>query len=116
MSKQTVLNVLVARPNVPVEMVEIEDSLEAMQAVVEGPIEVVKPWSADVALICNEEGCVKKLPANRIVFKSDGEPFGCIYGTFFLCLAPRNSERFLSLPRMVASRYAPFMVPVLHLE
>lgn len=116
MPKQTVLNVLMVRPNEPVVMMEIEDSLEAMQDAVGGNIEVVKPWSADVALICNEEGCVKKLPANRIVFKSDGEPFGCIYGTFFLCLAPRNSERFLSLPRMVASRYAPFMVPVLHLE
>jgi hypothetical protein len=109
--KQPALNVLMVRPNEPAVMMEIEDSLEAMQDAVGGPIEMVKPWSEDVALICNEEGKLKNLPPNRIITKENGSLFGVIHGTFFLVLAPRNCDVFLPLPGMVADRYERYMVP-----
>lgn len=111
MNHQT-LRVLLVRPEREPVMVDIEDSLEGMQAAVGGPIEMVKPWSEDIALVCHEEGQLQGLAPNRLLLKESGDGYGLICGTFFLCLAPRNSERFLSLPAMFADRYERYMVPV----
>ncbi len=106
------LRVLLVRPEREPVMVDIEDSLEGMQAAVGGPIEMVKPWSEDVAVVCHEEGRLQGLAPNRLLMTESGEGYGLICGTFFLCLAPRNSECFLSLPAMFADRYVRYMVPV----
>ena len=49
-------------------MIEIDDTLEAMQKVVGGDIEKYMPFDDDVAIICNEEGKVNGLPPNRAVY------------------------------------------------
>lgn len=102
--------VLGVRPGKEPELVEIADDLNAMQEFVGGNIEAVWPWGDDVALICDEEALIKGAELNRIIMNERGGVFGVIYGPFFLCLAPRNSEVLMSLPRMMADRCMPLMV------
>ena len=47
------MNVLLVVPMEPPRRVEIENSLESMQAVVGGPIQAVYPFDEPVALVCN---------------------------------------------------------------
>ena len=65
------LSVLLVEPNQYPKMVEIDDTLEAMQEVVGGDIEEYMPFEDEVAIICNEEGKVQGLPPNRAIY---GEP------------------------------------------
>lgn len=65
------ISVLLVEPNKYPKMIEIDDTLEAMQTVVGGDIEEYMPFEDEVAIICNEEGKVNGLPPNRAVY---GEP------------------------------------------
>ena len=65
------ISVLLVEPNKYPKMVEIDDTLEAMQGVVGGDIEEYMPFEDEVAIICNEEGKVNGLTPNRAVY---GEP------------------------------------------
>lgn len=92
------MKVLVVEPRKAPAEQEISGSLEAMQAIVGGPIQAVYPFDDPVALICNEEGKILGLPLNRALF--DPETHGIIEiiaGTFFICGAPADSEAFASL-------------------
>lgn len=111
MNKITVLGV---RPGKEPKMVELEDDLHAMQDFVGGNIEAVRPWGDDVVLICDEEAIIKGAELNRIIKHESGGVFGVISGPFFLCLAPRNSEVFMSLPNMIADRYKTLLAEVPH--
>ena len=50
-------------PGQPPELVELENTLEALQQAVGGYIETVT-LSADAAVVCNEEGRLRGLPYN----------------------------------------------------
>lgn len=65
------ISVLVVEPNKYPKMIEIDNTLEAMQEVVGGDIEEYMPFEDEVAIICNEEGKVNGLTPNRAVY---GEP------------------------------------------
>lgn len=62
------ITVLLVEPNKYPKLVEIEDSLEAMQRTVGGDIEEYMPFEDEVAIICNEEGKVNGEPLNRAVY------------------------------------------------
>lgn len=62
------IEVLLVQPDKAPQLIRIEDSLAAMQAVVGGDIEEYMPFSDEVALICNEEGKVNGLPLNRAIY------------------------------------------------
>lgn len=49
-------------------MIEIDDTLEAMQAVVGGNIEEYMPFEDEVAIVCHEEGKLIGLPPNRAIY------------------------------------------------
>ncbi len=59
------MRVLVVEPERRPELREINGSLEAMQEIVGGLIQAVYPFDEPVALVCNEEGKLMNLPANR---------------------------------------------------
>lgn len=103
--KEKTLKVLLVRAGREAEMVEIEDSLEGMQRVVGGMIEEYMPWEDDVAIVCNEEGKMNGMPMNRAVKGDDGNYLDVIAGDFFICYAPFDSEKFLSLPDDLAEKY-----------
>ena len=62
------ISVLLVEPNKYPKMVEIDDTLEAMQAVVGGDIEEYMPFEDEVAIVCHEEGKLIGLPPNRAVY------------------------------------------------
>lgn len=111
MGKLTVLGVW---PGNEPEMVELEENLNAMQDFVGGRIEVVRPWGDDVVLICDGEAIIKGAELNRIIKHESGGVFGVISGPFFLCLAPKNSDYFMSLPNIFAEHYKSLLVEVPH--
>lgn len=62
------ISVLLVEPNKYPKMIEIDDTLEAMQTVVGGDIEEYMPFEDEVAIICNEEGKLIGLPPNRAIY------------------------------------------------
>lgn len=103
--ERTTLRVIVCRVDERAEVVEIDDKLEAMQEVVGGLIQEYMPWEDDVALIVNEEGKISGLPLNRGIRSEDGRLQEIVAGDFFICYAPLESERFLSMPPELERKY-----------
>lgn len=100
------ISVLLVEPNKYPKMIEIDDTLEAMQAVVGGDIEEYMPFEDEVAIICNEEGKVNGLTPNRAVYEENSrEMLDIICGKFFIAYAPFDAERFQSLPPDLAEKY-----------
>lgn len=100
------MNVLLVPPLEPPRATELDNTLEAMQQAVGGPIQAVYPFEEPVALICHEEGKLVGLPLNRCLQLDNGEIYDIIAGTFFLCAAPPDSEDFESLAPEQMERYA----------
>lgn len=64
---------------------EIDGSLESMQQTVGGDIEIIYPFTdQELALVCDDEGKLKGLPAQRLLLDEDGVPYDYISGTFFV--------------------------------
>ena len=105
MENMGTLKVLMVRPGELAQPIEIVDSLEAMQAAVGGSIEEYMPFEDDVALVCNEEGKLLGLPLNRAIKVNDNEIADIIAGDFFICYAPIESEKFLSMPDDLMKKY-----------
>lgn len=78
------MKVLVKEPGKPYEFREIEKTLEAMQAIVGGYIEVISLRWAGTVLVCDEEGCLKNYEPNAVVRTATKSPQQ-IVGTFFVC-------------------------------
>lgn len=100
------MKVLLVEPNTEPRAVEIDGSLASMQSLVGGLIEAVYPFEAPVALICNDEGKLTGLPQNRpLKHPETGEIYDIVYGTFFLCSAPPESENFETLSDEQIEKY-----------
>lgn len=107
---QAKISVLLVEPGKYPQMIEIDNSLEAMQELVGGYIEVIMPYESQVALVCNEEGRLTNLPLNRALYLGLGEGRNrevsdIIHGSFFICYASDESGEFLSLPKELAEKY-----------
>ena len=101
------MNVLLVEPNADPRAIEIDGSLASMQSLVGGLIEAIYPFSDPIALICNDEGKLTGLPQNRpLKHPETGEVYDIIYGTFFVCSAPADSEHFESLPDDLIEKYS----------
>ncbi len=99
------MRVLVVEPERRPEVREINDSLKAMQEIVGGWIQAAYPFEDSVALVCNDEGKLMNLPANRALWTENGQIFDIIFGTFFLCGVPPDNEHFTSLTPEQIERY-----------
>lgn len=74
---------------------EIDGTLEEMQSIVGGLIQMIM-IDNEVALLCDDEGKLKGKPLNRALYMDD-EIFDVIGGTFFICSAPTESDDFEGL-------------------
>ena len=99
------MRVLVVEPERRPEVREIDGSLKSMQEVVGGLIQALYPFDEPLALVCNDEGKVMNLPANRGLRDENGRIYDIVVGTFFLCGAPSDSDRFVSLTLEQIERY-----------
>lgn len=96
---------------------EIRRNLASMQKVVGGTIQVLYPFEEPVALVCNDEGKLLGLPANRALRDSAGNLYDIVCGTFFLCGAPPDGEDFISLTEEQLEQYRQrFLHPELFLN
>ena len=93
-------------------MKEIDDSLKEMEGIVGGYIQSIYPFEEPVALVCNDEGKLMDLPANRGLRDENGQIYDIVFGTFFLCGAPADSDHFTSLtPEQIEQYRKMFYTP-----
>lgn len=91
------MQVVIVEPEKKPVVQNIDSGLASMQQIVGGTIQAVYPFEEPVALICNDEGKLLNLPLNRALRDSNGAIYDIVVGTFFLCTAPVDSDRFESL-------------------
>lgn len=98
------MRVLVVEPERRPEERKIDGSLKSMQDIVGG---LIQPIYLDdsVVLVCNDEGKLMNLPANRGLRDKDGQICDIVFGTFFLCGAPGDSDHFTSLTSEQVKEY-----------
>lgn len=99
------MKILLIRPGEEPALSEIDGTLESMQKVVGGPIELIYPFDDPVALVCHEDGKLLGLPLNRSLRDQTGKIYDTIAGTFFLCGAPSDSDRLDSIPEELVEKY-----------
>ena len=99
------MQVVVVEPKKKPMVQDIGSDLESMQKIVGGSIQAIYPFDEPVALICNEEGNLLNLPLNRGLRDDEGNVYDIISGTFFLCAAPPNSDRFAGLTDQQVKTY-----------
>ena len=100
------MNTLLIQPGEHPTPVTISGTLKSMQELVCGPIEVIYPFKDPVALVCNEEGKLNHLTPNRALGHPEtGEIYDVVFGPFFLCSAPTDSDRFESLSQEQIKTY-----------
>lgn len=99
------MQVVIVEPKKKPVVQNIDDTLASMQQIVGGTIQAVYPFEKPVALICNDEGKLLNLPLNRALRDSNGAIYDIVAGSFFLCAAPVDSDRFESLTDEQAQTY-----------
>ena len=95
-----VLPVLPAKK--PVRM-ELEGTLESMQAFVGGTIQAIYPYEDPVAIVCHEEGKLLGLEYNRALRDETGAVYDILCGPFFVC--GLGEEDFADLPEDLMDKY-----------
>ena len=100
------MRILVIEPERRPEVKEIDGTLKSMQEIVGGLIQSI-PLYGDPAtvLVCNDEGKILNLPANRGLRDEDGQIYDIVCGTFFICGAPVGCDHFTSLTTEQIERY-----------
>lgn len=116
-AKPDTMTVLLVQPNAYPKVIQIGSALEDLQHAVDGDIEAVYPFEDSVGVICNEEGKLRGLPANRALRDEDGHIYDVIAGSFlvvglgeedFCSLSAEQIDKFEALfhqPRL-SSRWA----------
>ena len=84
---------------------DVGSDLKSMQKIVGGSIQAIYPFDEPVALICNEEGNLLNLPLNRALRDDAGNVYDIISGTFFVCAASPDSDRFEDLTDQQVKTY-----------
>ena len=104
------MKVVIVEPEKAPYEAELPDTLEAMQDVVGGHIEIAYPFSDRACIVCNETGLLDGLPLNRAV---NAETI--IAGTFFVCGLGEEDLKSLS-KEQVQTYLKRFRYPEVFLE
>lgn len=96
------MTVLLVEPGKVPEKKEMSGSLCSLQEVVGGTVQALYPFDDPVALLCNDDGKLLRLPMNRALHESGD----IICGTFIIVGAPPDAENFTSLTESQFQRYA----------
>lgn len=78
------MKVLLVKPEMHPQVVEIENELEVLQKMVGGLIQAVYPFDDNVCLICNDEGKLLNLDLNRALYDNDGDVYDAVVGNFLV--------------------------------
>ena len=97
------LDVLLVKPGMYPQAVQIGSELEDLQKAVGGDIEAVYPYNEPVALIVNDEGKLNGSELNRALRDNEGQIYDMVAGDFlvvglgeedFASLSPELMEKF----------------------
>ena len=97
------LDVLLVKPGMYPQAVQIGSELEDLQKAVGGDIEAVSPYNEPVALIVNDEGKLNGSELNRALRDNEGQIYDIVAGDFlvvglgeedFASLSPELMEKF----------------------
>lgn len=97
------LDVLLVKPGMYPQSVQIGGELEDLQKAVGGDIEAVYPYNEPVALIVNDEGKLNGSELNRALRDNEGQIYDIVAGDFlavglgeedFASLSPELMEKF----------------------
>lgn len=104
------MNAVYVPVSTKVQVVDLDPSLENLQDIVKGYIEVVYPFSfaPTICLICNEEGKLKNMSPNRPLFDNNHNMVDYIAGDFIVLDTDINSGEFKSLPFSFAEIFAEY--------
>ena len=100
------IRVVMCEPGKPARIEMIERSLDNYHKIVGGFIEAVYPFKDNVAIICNDEGKLYGLEANRYLYDNEGFICDFIAGTFFIVglsttdfksLTPKQADKYKSM-------------------
>ena len=97
------MTVVACYPGKTAQVIEIKDGLKGMQEFVGGYIEAIYPFDDPVAIICNEEGKLNRLPLNRALYTEDGEMVDITAGNIIIC--GLGEEDFASLQGELLEKY-----------
>lgn len=97
------MTVLAVLPGKAPERMDLDGSLESMQAFVGGTIQAVYPFSDPVAILCNDEGKLMELEHNRALRDDDENVYDILCGPFFIC--GLGDEDFASLSEELIEKY-----------
>ena len=78
------LKAVVVEPREKARIEEIDATLSSLQKIVGGTIQVIYPYTDEVALICNDNGKIEGLPLNRALVDGEGKIYDIIAGTFVI--------------------------------
>ena len=98
------MKILRTRDLVSPEIVDMDGTLEALQAAVGGYIEAVYPFDDPVAIVCNDDGKFNGMQPNRALYDTDGEIMDIIAGTFLI--VGLSDDNFAELSDELAAKYA----------
>lgn len=93
------------------EVIEIADTLEEMQRLVEGHIEIYPVcFEHSIILVCNEEGKLVDLPATALVVADKRLSPEVICGNFFVCRV--SGENMVSIKDEDIGYIKRFITPI----
>ena len=97
------LDVLLVKPGMYPQQVQIDSGLEALQKAVDGYIQAVYPFEEPVALIVNDEGKLNGSELNRVLRDNEGEIYDIIAGDFLV--VGLGSDDFCSLSTELMQKF-----------
>lgn len=97
------MTVLLIKPGMEPEVVDIDSGLESLQEAVGGDIAATYPYEDPVAIICNDNGKIMNLPLNRALRDENGEIYDIIAGNFLI--VGLTEEDFGSLSDELIGKY-----------
>lgn len=82
------MKALLVKPKCKPEIINLKNTLEDWYKYVGKPVEIIYPFKDRVAIICNEEGKLRKLEYNRPLFDDTGKIYDIITGNFLIVGLP----------------------------
>ena len=97
------INIILCEPGKKARITSIPNCLESLQKTVGGYIEAIYPFGDPVAIVCNEEGKLNGMEANRALYDSSGQIYDILVGPFFI--TGLGEEDFASLSKELQNKY-----------
>ena len=101
--KEQHIKVILCEPGKKARVTTISNCLESLQKTVGGYIEAIYPFDDPVAIICNEEGKLNGMEANRALRDDTGKIYDILMGPFLI--TGLNDEDFASLSKDLQDKY-----------